>query len=88
MNNAAWRTAQSTAVTALMPQAEVQRNNELYSFFERIDHAHEEEADAIAAAFSYIAHAKHLEKRSGQPTWRESMICCHRCQRSTFVMAS
>jgi hypothetical protein len=55
MDSAAWKTAQATAVTALMPQEEVRRAAELYSFFERIDKAHEDEADAIAEAVILIA---------------------------------
>jgi len=55
MNDAAWKTAQATAVTALMAQDEVQKTAELYGFFERMDQAHEEEADTIAAAYSLLA---------------------------------
>jgi hypothetical protein len=74
MNDAAWRTAQSTSVTALMPQAEVQRTAELYAFFDRMDRAHEEEADTIAAAFSYLSEARHIE--AARPAFaRKSMSC-------------
>lgn len=55
MNDAAWKTAQATAVPALMPQNEVQNTAELYGFFERMDRAHEEEADTLAAAYSMLA---------------------------------
>ena len=41
-------------ISAFMPQDEVMRNNELYSFYERIDRAHEQDADAIAAAVGYM----------------------------------
>jgi hypothetical protein len=47
--------AQATTVTALMPQEEVQGTAELYSFFDRVDRAHEEEADAIADAVTFMA---------------------------------
>ena len=61
MEDAAWKTAQSTSVVALMSQEEVRRTAELYGFFERMDRAHEEEADAIAMAFTYLAEARHIE---------------------------
>lgn len=51
----AWAMAQATSVTALMPQEEVQGTAELYSFFDRVDRAHEEEADAIADAVSFMS---------------------------------
>ena len=50
MDDSAWRTALATQVSGLMPQAEVRQNAELYAFFERMDGAHEHEADAIAQA--------------------------------------
>jgi len=53
--DSAWTMAQATSVTALMPQEEVQGTAELYSFFDRIDRAHEEEADAIADAVSFMS---------------------------------
>ena len=61
MEEVAWKTAQSTAVVALMSQGEVRRTAELYGFFERMDRAHEEEADAIAVAFTYISEARHIK---------------------------
>jgi hypothetical protein len=51
----AWTMAQATSVTALMPQDEVQGTAELYSFFDRVDRAHEEEADALADAVSFMS---------------------------------
>ena len=56
MEDSAWKTAQATSVTSLMSQGEVQKAAELYGFFERMDRAHEEEADAIASAYSFLAH--------------------------------
>ena len=53
--DAAWKMAQATTVTALMPQEEVPGTAELYSFFDRVDRAHEEEADAIADAVTFMA---------------------------------
>jgi len=55
MDDVAWKTAQATSVTPLMPQEEVRRAAELYSFFDRIDKAHEDEADAMAEAVSLIS---------------------------------
>ena len=54
MENSAWRTAHERGISAYMPQGEVMRENELYSFYERIDKAHEEEADAVAEAIDYM----------------------------------
>jgi len=53
METSAWRTAHERGITALMPQEEVMREDERYSFYERIDKAHEEEADALAEAIGY-----------------------------------
>jgi hypothetical protein len=53
MEDSAWKAAQQTGVTARIPQDEVMRTAELYGFFERIDKAHEGEADAIAEAVGY-----------------------------------
>lgn len=53
MEDSAWKTACQTGITALMPQEEVRKTAELYSFFERMDRSHEEEADALVDAISY-----------------------------------
>lgn len=53
--DSAWKMAQATTVTALMPQEEVRSTAELYSFLDRVDRAHEEEADAIAEAVSFMS---------------------------------
>ncbi|MGA2349464.1 MAG: hypothetical protein ABSF70_03445 [Terracidiphilus sp.] len=52
--DSAWKTASQTGVTALMPREEVVKSAELYGFFERIDRAHEEEADAFVEAIGYM----------------------------------
>jgi hypothetical protein len=44
----------NAAFTVYMPQEEVMRKDDLYAFFERIDKAHEDEADAIADAVAYM----------------------------------
>jgi hypothetical protein len=54
MEDSAWKTANQTGITALMPQDEVMRTAELYGFFDRIDQAHEEEADAFTQAIGYM----------------------------------
>lgn len=53
MEDSAWKTASQTGITALMPQEEVRKTAELYGFYERMDRAHEEEADALVDAISY-----------------------------------
>ena len=53
MEDSAWKTACQTGITALMPQEEVRKTAELYGFYERMDRAHEEEADALVDAISY-----------------------------------
>lgn len=53
MVDSAWKTACQTSITALMPQEEVRKTAELYGFYERMDKAHEEEADALTDAISY-----------------------------------
>jgi GTPase SAR1 family protein len=53
MEDSAWKTATQTGITALMPQDEVMKTSELYGYFERIDRAHEEEADALIEAIGY-----------------------------------
>lgn len=55
MEESAWKTAGQTGITALMPQDEVMKTAELYSFFERIDEAHEKEADALIEAVSNMS---------------------------------
>jgi hypothetical protein len=54
MESSAWKTATVTGITAYMPQDEVMKTAELYGFFERIDQAHEQEADALADALGYM----------------------------------
>jgi len=54
MEVSAWTTAHERGIAGYMPQSEVMRENELYSFYERIDKAHEEEADALAEAVGYM----------------------------------
>ncbi len=56
MTESAWKTAQQSGIFAYMPGAEVQRDAELYDFLERIDEAHEEEADALLQAMLYMVH--------------------------------
>jgi hypothetical protein len=53
MEDSAWKTACQTGITALMPQEEVKKTAELYGFYERMDRAHEEKADALVDAVSY-----------------------------------
>lgn len=55
MDDSAWKTGQAISVTAFMPQDEVQKTAELYSFLERIDRSHEEEADTIVHAVGFMA---------------------------------
>jgi len=50
MEDSAWKTACQTGITAFMPQEEVMQASQLYAFFDRIDRAHEEEADALIDA--------------------------------------
>jgi hypothetical protein len=52
MQHSAWDSAHQRGITAFMPQDEVMRKDEFYSFFDRIDKAHEDEVDAIASAVS------------------------------------
>ena len=54
MEDSAWKTANQTGITALMPQDEVMKTAELYGLYERIDQAHEKEADALVEAISYM----------------------------------
>jgi len=54
MQHSAWDTAHQRGITVYMPQEEVMRKDELYGFFERIDKAHEDEADAIADTVAYM----------------------------------
>jgi hypothetical protein len=54
MEDSAWKTACQTGITAYMPQEEVMKTAEMYGFFERIDRAHEEEADVFVDAVSYM----------------------------------
>jgi hypothetical protein len=54
MEVSAWKTTHERGISAYMPQDEVMREDELYSFYERIDQAHEEEADALAEAIGYM----------------------------------
>jgi hypothetical protein len=56
MEDAAWKTANQTGITAYMPQQEVMKNAELYGFFERATKAHETEADAVTEAVAYMFH--------------------------------
>jgi hypothetical protein len=55
MEDSAWKTACQTGITAYMPQDEVMKTSELYGYYERIDRAHEEEADALVDAVSYMS---------------------------------
>jgi len=54
MEVSAWKTTHERGISAYMPQDEVMREDELYSFYDRIDRAHEDEADALAEAISYM----------------------------------
>lgn len=54
MEDSAWKTMHERGISAFMPQEEVMRDNELYSFYERIDQAHERDADAVAEAVGYM----------------------------------
>jgi hypothetical protein len=54
MEDSAWKTANQTGITALMPQDEVMKTAELYSLYDRIDQAHEVEADAFVQAIGYM----------------------------------
>jgi hypothetical protein len=54
MEDSAWKTASQTGITAYMPQDEVMKTAELYGFFERIDQAHEQEADVFTDAVAYM----------------------------------